>query len=228
MIIQRFKYKKLKRQNINGKRHYLLEGSTEYSPMPSVTTVLDKTKPQEDRDALNNWKKRVGKVAAQAITIEASGRGTRMHKYLEDFAKTDVLATPGTNPYSKQANKMAQIVIDKGMCKLDEIWGVEIPLCHPNIYAGTTDLAGVHEGDEAIIDFKQTNRPKKLEWVQDYFLQLTAYGEAHNAMHGTNIRKGVIMMCSKDFEYQEFIINLDDFDHHRRRWWKRVEEYFET
>ena len=228
MITQKFEYKKLKRQNVNGKRHYLLEGSDTYSPMPSVTTVLDITKPQEARDALAQWKRNVGKVQAQAITTEASGRGTRMHKYLENYCLTDELATPGSNPYAKQANKMAQIIIDKGLSKMDEIWGVEIPLCHPNIYAGTTDLAGVHEGDEAIIDFKQTNKPKKIEWVQDYFLQLAAYGEAHNALHGTNIRKGVIMMCSKDYEYQEFVINLEDFDAHRRKWWKRVEEYFES
>jgi len=227
MITNKYDYKKLKRQNVNGKRHYLLEGSTEYSPMPSVTTVLDITKPQADRDALNRWKKNVGKANAQAITTEAAGRGTRMHKYLEDYCKTDVLPQPGTNPYAQQANKMAGIIIEEGMKNIDEIWGVEVPVCHPNIYAGTTDLVGIHSGDEAIIDFKQSNKPKKEEWVQDYYLQLTAYGEAHNALYGTNIRKGVIMMCTKDFLYQEFVINLEDFDMHRKRWWNRVEEYFE-
>lgn len=227
MITNKYNYKRLKRQNVNGKRHYLLENSDEYSPMPSVTTVLDKTKPQADRDALANWKKNVGAVRAKAISSEAAGRGTRMHKFLEEYCIDDAPSDAGTNPYSIQAHKMADIIIDKGMSKMDELWGVEIPLCHPNIYAGTTDLAGVHEGDEAIIDFKQTNKPKKEEWIQDYYLQLAAYAEAHNALHGTNIRKGVIMMCSKDFEYQEFVINLEDFDEHRKRWWKRVEEYFE-
>ena len=227
MITNKYDYKKLKRQNVNGKRHYLLEGSKEYSPMPSVTTVLDITKPEADRQALANWKKNVGKANAQAITTEAAGRGTRMHKYLEDYCITDELAQPGTNPYAKQANKMAGIIIERGMKNVDEIWGVEVPVCHPNIYAGTTDCVGIHRGDEAIIDFKQSNKPKKEEWVQDYYLQLTAYGEAHNALYGTNIRKGVIMMCTKDFLYQEFVINLDEFDMHRKRWWNRVEEYFE-
>jgi genome maintenance exonuclease 1 len=226
MITPKFDYKQLKRQNVNGKRHYILEGAEDIPPMPSVTTILDKTKPEEDKEALANWRRAVGDQKANEIMLEASGRGTRMHNYLEGYALNDVLATPGTNPYAKQANKMASIIIDKGMSKLDEIWGVEVPLCHPNIYAGTTDLVGVHEGDEAIIDFKQSNKPKKEEWIQDYYLQLTSYGEAHNALYGTNIRKGVIMMCTKDYEYQEFVIDLEDFDHHRKRWWKRVEEYF--
>jgi hypothetical protein len=227
LLKPRFDYKSLKRKNVNGKRHYLLEG-TDYTPMPSVTTVLDRTKPEADRLALENWKKAVGYQKANEITKEAAGRGTRMHKYLEDYIADGVLREPGTNPYSKQANKMAQTVIDNGLSKMNEVWGTEVMLCHPNIYAGTTDLVGIHEGEEAIGDFKQTNKPKKIEWVQDYFLQLTAYGEAHNALYGTNIRKGVIMVCSKDYEYQEFVINLEDYDHHRKRWWRRVEEYFET
>jgi len=227
MITHKFDYKSIKRQNVNGKRHYLLEGADSYAPMPSVTTVLDRTKPREDREALERWKRNVGKANAQAITTEAAGRGTRMHKYLEDYCITDELAIPGTNPYAQQANKMAGIIIDKGLSKVDEIWGVEVAVAHPNIYAGTTDCVGVHAGSEAIIDFKQTNKPKKLEWVQDYFLQLTAYGEAHNALYGSNIRKGVIMMCSKDYEYQEFVIDLEEFDKHRKRWWARVEKYFE-
>lgn len=227
MLIQKFNYQSLKRENINGKRYYVVEGSDEMVPMPSVTTILDLTKPEEDKKALNEWRKAVGVQKAQAITTEAASRGTRMHKYLEDYIKSGVVSEPGTNPYAQQANQMARQIIEHGLSKVDEFWGVEVPLCHPNIYAGTTDCVGVHQGAESIIDFKQTNKPKTIERVQDYFLQLAAYGEAHNQLYGTNIRKGVIMMCSKDFEYQEFIIDLEDFDHHRKRWWKRVEEYFE-
>ena len=211
MITERYDYKSLKRKNLNGKRHYLLEG-TDYTPMASVTTILEATKAAEDKAGLDRWRKAVGYKKAQEITHEAASRGTRMHKYLED--------------YIKQANKMARIIVDKGLKNVDEYWGVEVPVCHPNIYAGTTDCVGIHKGDEAIVDFKQTNKPKKEEWIADYYQQLTAYGEAHNALYGSNIRKGVIMMCSKDFEYQEFVINLDDFDEHRKKWWKRVEEYF--
>ena len=227
MLTSKFDYKSLKRQTINGKRHYLLEGENEISPMPSVTTILDVTKPKEAKEALANWKNRVGKQRAQAITTEAASRGTRMHKYLEDYVTTGEFPTPGSNPYAQQANKMAKLIVEKGLSNVNEFWGIEVPLCHPNIYAGTTDCVGIHDNAEAIIDFKQTNKPKKEEWIEDYYLQLVAYGEAHNALYGTNIRKGVIMMCSKDFEYQEFIIEDEEFDKWRRKWWHRVEEYFE-
>ena len=104
--------------------------------------------------------------------------------------------------------------------------GSEVPLYFPELYAGTTDCVGVHNGDESILDFKQTNKPKKREHIDDYFIQLTAYAMAHNEVHKTNIRKGVILMCSKDYEYQEFILEPADFDYWTERWCKRVEEYY--
>lgn len=225
MITQKHNYKSLKRKHINGKRYYTVEGEA-YLPMASVTTILDITKPEEERQALAEWKKRTWNH--QQVTTEASSRGTRMHKYLEDYVTTSKLAEPGSNPYAQQANKMANIIIEQGLCNVDEYWGVEVPVCHPDIYAGTTDCVGVHKGGEAIIDFKQTNKPKKREWIDSYFLQLTAYGEAHNTLYGSNINKGVIMMCSKDFEYQEFIIEGEEYDEYRRQWWRRVEQYFES
>lgn len=227
MITPKFDYKELKRQSINGKRYYKLAESDEFLPMASVTTILDSTKPEESKKALADWKKRVGHQRANAITKEAAGRGTRMHKYLEDYVASGEFPTPGTNPYAKQANQMAKIVVENGLKHVTEYWGMEVPVCHPDIYAGTTDCVGVHKDGEAIIDFKQTNKPKKREWIEDYFLQLTAYGEAHNILYGTNINKGVIMMCSKDFEYQEFIIEGEEYDAWRRKWWQRVEQYFE-
>ena len=94
------------------------------------------------------------------------------------------------------------------------------------IYAGTTDCVGVHKGEDCIMDFKQTNKPKKREWIEDYFLQLCAYAEAHNEVHGTKIRKGVVLMCSKDYEYQEFISEGKEWDTWKQLWWQRVEEYY--
>ena len=131
-----------------------------------------------------------------------------------------------SNPYAQQSLDMAKIVIKEGLKNVDEYWGTEVALYHPEIYAGTTDLVGVHGGDDAILDFKQTNKPKKREWVEDYFLQLCAYAEAHNKVYGTKIRKGVVLMCSKEFQYQEFIIEGEEFDKWRNKWWSRVEEYY--
>jgi genome maintenance exonuclease 1 len=149
-----------------------------------------------------------------------------MHKFLEDYVKGEPMNESITNPFAQQSQKMAKIVITEGMKNVSEVWGSEVPLYFPELYAGTTDCVGVHNGDESILDFKQTNKPKKLEYISDYFLQLTAYALAHNEVHGTNIRKGVILMCSKDFEYQEFILEPKDFDYWTEEWCKRVEQYY--
>jgi hypothetical protein len=223
LLQPRYQYKPLTRDESSGKRLY---ATPEGHKVPSVTTVLDKTKPAEAREALANWKKAVGEQKAQQITTEAASRGTRMHKYLEDYINGEVLKETVTNPYAQQSLDMARIVIAKGFPKVEEVWGSEVPLYFPELYAGTTDCVGIHDGDQSILDFKQTNKPKKLEWIGDYFLQLTAYALAHNEVHGTNIRKGVILMCSKDFEYQEFILEPKDFDYWTEEWCKRVSQYY--
>jgi hypothetical protein len=223
LLQPRYQYKPLTRDESSGKRLY---ATPEGHKVPSVTTVLDKTKPAEAREALANWKKAVGEQKAQQITTEAASRGTRMHKYLEDYINGEVLKESVTNPYAQQSLDMARIVIAKGFPKVEEVWGSEVPLYFPELYAGTTDCVGIHDGDQSILDFKQTNKPKKLEWIGDYFLQLTAYALAHNEVHGTNIRKGVILMCSKDFEYQEFILEPKDFDYWTEEWCKRVSQYY--
>lgn len=213
----------LQRDESTGKRLYATPNGDK---VPSVTTILDKTKPEESRIALANWRKAVGEQKAQQITTEAASRGTRMHTYLEKYIKGEELPETVSNPYAQQSLVMAKKVITHGMSFVDEVWGSEVPLYFPGLYAGTTDCVGVHQGDESILDFKQTNKPKKREYIDDYFLQLTAYALAHNEVHGTNIRKGVILMCSKDYEYQEFILEPSDFDYWTNRWCDRVSEYY--
>jgi genome maintenance exonuclease 1 len=223
LLISKYTYTKLSRDESSGKRLY---ATPDGSKVPSVTTILDKTKPAEAKEALARWKKSVGEKKAQEIVTEAASRGTRMHTYLEDYIKGETLKESVTNPFAQQSLDMAKIVIDKGFPKISEVWGSEVPLYFPGLYAGTTDCCGIHDGDESILDFKQTNKPKKLEWIGDYFLQLTAYAMAHNEVHGTNIRKGVILMCSKDYDYQEFIMEPKDFDYWTEEWCKRVEQYY--
>ena len=223
MIIEKYKYDELKRTTTDKQRLYTCPDG---NAVPSVTTILDKTKPEKNRKALENWRKAVGEKKAKAITTEAANRGTRMHTYLENYVLGEELKETVSNPYAQQSLDMAKIVIKEGLKNVDEYWGTEVALYHPEIYAGTTDLVGVHGGDDAILDFKQTNKPKKREWVEDYFLQLCAYAEAHNKVYGTKIRKGVVLMCSKDFQYQEFIIEGEEFDKWRDKWWSRVEEYY--
>jgi hypothetical protein len=222
-IPNKYNYVPMSRVEIDGKRRY---ATPDGEKLPSVTTILDATKSEESKKALMEWRKRVGAQKAQEITTEAAGRGTRMHKWLENYIKTGATGEPGSNPYSLQSHTMAQTIISEGLIKCNEYWGTEVPLYYPKIYAGTTDLVGIHDGDEAIMDHKQTNKPKKREWIEDYFVQLAAYANAHNEVHGTKIRKGVIFMCSADNLYQEFILEGSDFDKYSDIWFNRVEKYY--
>lgn len=234
MYIPKFQYVPLSRQTVDGKRKY---ATPDGEKLPSVTTILDATKPEEKREALNQWRRSVGVAKAQAITTEAANRGTRMHSYLEQYVKEGSIKERGSNPFSWASHAMAQTVINQGLTNVNEFWGVEVPLYFPKVYAGTTDCVGVHNGQEAILDFKQSNKPKKREWIEDYFLQLAAYSEAHNELHGTNIRKGVILMCVKPTvnesqeiitapQYLEFILEGEEYEKYRNLWWHRVEEYY--
>jgi len=221
LIKNKFIYEKLTRVEINGKRKYETPGGT---PVASVTTILGETK---DKTHLIEWRKRVGEQKAQEITTEASGVGTRMHKYLEDYIDSGDWPVPGSNPYAQQAHLMASTIKTHALDDVNEIWGSEVPLYIPSLYAGTTDLVGLYKQQPCIMDFKQTNKPKKAEWVEDYFLQLTAYALAHNEIHGTDIREGHVFMCSRNLEYQQFDIWPDEFDYWKAKWWDRVYQYYE-
>jgi len=221
LIINKFDYAEIKRKQVDGKRLYACPDG---NAVASVTTILSKTK---DMTHLIAWKKRVGEAKAQEIVTEAASVGTRMHKYLEDYVETGEWPTPGSNPYAQQAHKMATQVRDNVMEDV-EVWGSEVNLYHPKIYAGTTDLVGTYKGQPAIMDFKQTNKPKKAEWVEDYYLQLTAYALAHNEVFGTNIRQGHVFMCSRDLQYQQFDLWPDEFDKWEQKWWERVYEYYDN
>ena len=234
MYNPKFDYKPIPRVVVEGKRFY---ATPDGKNLPSVTTILDKTKPAESRAALEQWRKNVGHAKAQQITTEAANRGTRMHTYLEHYVKNSELKERGTNPFSWASHAMAQTVIEDGLKNVNEFWGVEVPLYFPKLYAGTTDCVGVHQQDESIMDFKQTNKPKRQEWITDYYLQLVAYALAHNEVYGTNIRKGVVLMCVKpDVDsmgnlltqpvYQEFTLESKDFDYWADQWWRRLEQYY--
>ena len=239
MLKQKYEYQALQR-SVDMDSNMRVYHSPDGGKLPSVTTVLDRTKPEEAKQALQNWRNRVGHQQAQAITTEAASRGTRMHTYLENYIKANKIIEMTTNPYSWASMAMAKTVVDQGFTnRISEVYGVEIPLYFPRLYAGTTDGVGLHLGEEAILDYKQTNKPKKREWIGDYFLQLTAYALAHNEVYGSNIRKGVILMCVKPEQdanlvitappqYQEFILEGEEFDHYTNEWWKRLELYYLT
>ena len=235
MITQRYNYAPLSRETVDGKRHYCLPNGKK---VPSVTTILDKTKSRESREALANWKKRVGEQQAQQITTEAANRGTRMHSYLETYVMMDDLKPLPSNPFAHPSWFMAAEIILHGLGQVDEFWGVEVPVYYSGLYAGTTDCVGLWNGKPAIIDFKQSNKVKKREWIEDYFLQLAAYALAHDEMTGTGIDQGVILMAVQPKlledqtyttpQYLEFVVAGDEFAHWKNEWIKRVELYYLT
>jgi hypothetical protein len=236
LIVERYQYQPLDRETRDGRRLY---ATPDGARLPSVTTILDQTRPEESRRALAAWKQRVGTERAQQITTEAANRGTRMHTYLEHYVRTGEIKDRGTNPFAWASHAMAHTVIREGLHNVTEFWGVEIPLYFPGIYAGTTDGCGVHQGEEAILDYKQSNKEKKREWIQDYFLQTVFYGTAHNEVYGTKIRKGVILMCVRPEldanhviitppKYQEFVVQGDEWDHYEKLMWQRLEQYYQN
>lgn len=192
--------------------------------LPSVTTILGATK---DMTALNEWKKRIGEDKANQITREAAGVGTAMHGNLERFI-AGLPRQPGNNPVHVQANKMADIIIEHGLANIDEVWAMEQSLYFPGLYSGTTDLVAVYKGNPAVCDYKQTNKPKKDEWIDDYKIQLIAYIMAHNEVYGTDIREGHVFMCSRDLQYQQFDLLPHDFNKYQDMWLNKVEEYYTT
>jgi len=217
-----YKYPKTQREKIEGKRHYVFDKEK----LPSVTTILDITQPAEKRESLAAWRAREGEERAARIMSESATRGTAMHKILEKYVLEEGYLDE-TN-VGKQAHNMALQVIQRGLCNMTEFYGTECTLYYPGLYAGQTDLVGVHKNQDAIIDFKQTNKPKRKEWIGDYCLQLAAYAMAHNILFNTKISKGVIIMCSKDNYYQEFVIEGLEFQKHMHNFLRRVDEYYKT
>ena len=218
---KQYEYPKSMRTSIEGKRHYEITG--EY--LPSVTTILSATQSAEKRASLDSWRERVGQDQAARITDQAAARGTAMHNILEGYILGQNhldLTDLGQN-----AHVMAQQIIKQGLCELHEVWGSEVTLYYPGLYAGATDVVGVYEGRQSIVDFKQTNKPKRREWIEDYFLQLAAYAMAHNYVYGTHIDQGVILMCSKDNYFQKFMVNGLEFNHYKHKFLQKVSDYYE-
>ena len=198
----KFNYPKSSRSIEDGMRKYFFGNEK----LPSVTSILSATKSEEDKASLELWKQRVGHLEANKIKNEASSRGTSMHSYIEDFLRGRI--NESFFESNEQYKNMAKEIIDKGIKgKLEEIYGMEATLFYPQKYAGTADLIGIYKGKETIIDFKQSNKPKKLDYIQDYFLQLGAYTLAHNFVYKTNITSGIILMCTVDNLFQEFEVS---------------------
>jgi ATP-dependent exoDNAse (exonuclease V) beta subunit len=217
-----YEYPKSMRSLVNQERHYEVGNEK----LPSVTTILAATESDEKRAAIAKWKVRVGAVEAERVKNTAATRGTAMHSYLEHYIAGEGLLD--LTESGVEAKRMAEVVVEKGLGDLDEIWGSECVLYYPELYAGQTDLCGVYQGRESIIDFKQSNKAKREEYIGDYYLQLAAYATAHDAIYKTNIEQGVILMCTPDLYFQKFVINGARFRQAKWEWLERVDKYYKT
>jgi hypothetical protein len=217
-----YEYPKTVRSSIDGVRKY----SIGQEKLPSVTTIISGTQDPSKTASLTKWKLKVGNVEAERIKNTAALRGTAMHTYLEHYVKGGNVLD--LTDLGREASSMGNTIIEKGLPDMDEVWGVETTLFYPGLYAGQTDMCGVYQGRESIIDFKQSNKPKRAEWIDDYKLQLAAYATAHDQVYGTSIEQGVVLMCTPDNFFQRFIVNGSEFREWKWKWLQKVSDYYVT
>ena len=215
-----YKYPASMRTSLEGQRHYEITGEK----LPSVTTILSATQSDEKKESIARWTAKVGQEQATRVKDQAASRGTNMHLHLERYIEGK--GHLDLTDEGQVAGNMAQTIINKGLCDLSEIWGSEVVLYYPGLYAGATDLVGVFDYEDSIVDFKQSNKPKRKEWIEDYFMQLGAYAMAHNCVYDTHITQGVILMCTPDNYFQKFQIKGKEFIKYQHKFLARLDKYY--
>ena len=225
-INSKFAYPKSMRSIYKGSRHYDVGGDK----YPSVTNILAETKSQEDKDALNKWKKEIGFKEAAIISKQSSERGTTLHQYLES-----ILLNKMNGELLEEINlpkKMAETIVDNGINnQINEVYGCEAVLYYDGNFkfAGTADaVVNSSDNEIKILDFKQSNRPKKREYsvINEYGLQLALYSIAHDNMFGTNIKSTEILMCTPNLIFQKFEFKDQEFEKLKKEAMNRVEQYY--
>ena len=215
-----YKYPSSTRSLVEGQRHYDVSNEK----LPSVTTILAATQSDEKKESIARWKAKVGENEADRVRDQAASRGSNMHLHLERH----ILGSGHMDltDEGQVAGDMAQVIISKGLCDLSEIWGSEVVLFYPGLYAGQTDLVGVYDYENSIVDFKQSNKPIRKEWIEDYFLQLAAYAMAHNCVYESEITQGVILMCTPDKYFQKFQVKGREFIKYQHKFLERLDKYY--
>ena len=214
---KKYNYVRVSRSEDQGSRTYDVAGTK----LPSVTTILAQTK---DQTYLDKWKAKVGYEEAERIKNLSSKRGTSMHKFIEKHITGE--GYDDLTEIGQQAKPMAQKIIDIGLTPVTEYYGSEVSLYYPGLYAGSTDLVCLHNDKETIVDFKQANKPKREDWIEDYYLQIGAYAMAHDYVYGSNIEQGVIMVCTPDLYFQEFKFDGEMMQKYRHQFLKRLSQFY--
>ena len=220
IINNRFKYPVLKRVDTDIGRHYL---DSNNKPVPSVTTVLSGT--SKSKDALIQWRNRVGEEEAERITKQSTDIGTAVHEAIENYLNGKSWDNFEDTHDQLLAKKISDKFIKDALKGITDIWGLEVGLVLDNLYAGTADCVGEYEGIPTLIDFKTAKKIKKREWIEDYFLQGCAYANAHNVMFGTKIEQIVILMVDRNIIFKEFVVRPTEFNFLTRKWKNRLIEF---
>ena len=216
----KYNYQKYTRDNDLGSRHYNVGNKK----LPSVTTILSATQSEDKKAGLDAWRERVGYQEAARITSQAALRGTEMHFVLENYI--DGRGYLNLSPEGSQARLMAHEIV-QNLEKLKIVYGNEVSLAYEDLWAGATDVVGVYDEQPTIVDFKQSNKIKREEFVEDYFYQIAAYSLAHKKQYGP-ITQGLICVCTKDIIYQEFKMNEEKLKEYENKWMERVTKYHQT
>ena len=212
----KYSYPNLERVEENEMRFYR---DSNNDLVPSVTTVLDAT---GDKSGITQWRRKVGPAQADAIVQESTLIGSAVHEAIENYllGKSWSNFTEDRNGFL--AKSISSKFISSCLNGIDEVWGLESGLILDGLYAGTADCIGVYKGLPAIIDFKTAKKLKRKDWIEDYFLQCSAYANAHNVMFKTSISNLVILMVDRDLLFKEFHIKKDEFSLYTDKWKKRL------
>ena len=220
MITNIYTYPELKRQDSEEGRFYL---DSKNLPVPSVTTVLNKT--SNKKDSIQQWRNRVGEDEANRIIKQSTDIGTMVHEALESYLNEQEWRNFSDNQDGALAERMSEKFIKSGLGSITEVWGLEVGLILDGLYAGTADCVGKIKGVPSLIDFKTARKMKKREWIEDYFLQCCAYANAHNVMFNTEINQIVILMIDRNLIFKEFIVKPTEFNILTKLWKKRLIEF---
>lgn len=188
-------------ESIDGKRFYSLPDGTKY---PSVTTVLSSL----NKEGLMEWRNRVGEEQANKITKAASSRGTKLHKICEEYLKNNPDFAKGAMPSIIDLFLQVKPWLDEN---IEFVYGNEIPLySHTLRTAGRCDLIAQINGKPAVLDFKTSSKLKREEWIESYFLQVTAYSVMFEEMYNVPIENVHIFICSDEGK-QHFVKTPSDY-----------------
>ena len=179
-------------QTIQGKRFYVTPEGNKY---PSITTVLS----GKGNEGIIKWRESVGNDVANQIMRSAAKRGTAVHQLVEDYLNNDELSKQDVLPVAlftllkPELDKINNIVMQEGGLYSDN-WGV----------AGRVDCIAEYEGKLSVIDFKTSTKEKKEEWIENYFIQGSAYCEMYEERFSGKIDQVVILIVTEDGGVQVF------------------------